>query len=441
MTYFGTDGIRMQADQFTPEFLTAVIRGLLSYAGDQAKILIGGDTRESTEWILADLEIILATFGIEYGSVGVMPTPAIYYCFSRMGFNFAIDITASHNPASDNGLKIFELGEHGPQKLSAAGCAAIEQSLAALQQDNPNFTPLSPILQEDLHTDALDLYRTHLLDYLGTADLHSLHLGIDCANGAMSVLGGRLFQQLGASVHYIHADATYGTKINHHAGSTHLTDLRKLVQKHHLDFGIAFDGDGDRCLLIDETGTTVDGDQILAMLIDFLGIRSFATTVMANQGLLNWARDEALIYEVTPVGDTAVAAAMLARQLEIGAEQSGHVILPGQTTGDGMLTALMVAKAAATTHRSLSSLASIFTKLPQITVNLPISATQKTAFESGAAAALTADFAAQLDPIAGRLLVRPSGTENLLRITMWGDDADQINALAHQLATKLEETL
>ena len=256
MIYFGTDGIRQKAEEFTPEFLAKIVKGLVDYAGDEIKVLIGGDTRESSEWILADLETALETFGLEYGNVGVLPTPGINYCFFNMGFDFAIDVTASHNPYTDNGIKIFERGKNYGQKLSEEGCETIEKALSA----ELSYTPASTSLREDLHADALELYTKHLTDYLGDADFSELKLGMDCANGATSVINKTIFEQFGAQVSLIHADPEYGTKINHNCGSTHLESLQELVTKNHLDFGIAFDGDGDRCLLVDVKGNVDIGE-------------------------------------------------------------------------------------------------------------------------------------------------------------------------------------
>lgn len=438
MKYFGTDGIRQAAEQFTPEFLSALVKGLINYTGDNVKVLIGGDTRESTAAILAELETVLETFGIEYGNVGILPTPAIHYCFAKMGFSVAIDVTASHNPYTDNGIKIFELSENGPRKLCTKGCTAIEEALV----NQGAYTMISPSLREDLHQEAIEIYTEHLKDYVGDVDLSTLHIGMDCANGATSVINKSVFADFGAKVELINADASYGTNINDHCGSTHLESLQNLVTSQNLDFGVAFDGDGDRCLVVDHTGRVVDGDQILAILTNALGLRSLAITVMANQGLLNWIKNEGLIHEVTPVGDTNVLLAMQEKQLEIGGEQSGHIILPGQLTGDGMLTALMLAKTVLQTGQDLHALAQIFPKLPQIMVNFTANPAQKQALhEKPASRTLLLDYAKKLEPISGRLLVRPSGTENLIRITMWGEDADQIAAYAHELKAKLEEVL
>lgn len=438
MKYFGTDGIRQPAEKFTPDFLMAVVQGLVNYGGDNIKVLLGGDTRESTEWILADLETALETFGIEYGNVGVLPTPAINYCFPQMGFSFAIDVTASHNPYTDNGIKIFELGENGPRKLSAAGRNAIEEALA----NTETFTPISPSLRENLHKDAVDLYVEHLKNYVGKMNFKAIRIGMDCANGAMSVIGKKVFKDLGARVLLTNADDHYGTDINNNCGSTHLEPLQALVKEHHLDFGVAFDGDGDRCILVDREGGIVDGDQILAILTHFLGLHSMAVTVMANQGLLNWAEEQNITCETTPVGDANVLAAMQEHGLEIGGEQSGHIILPGEPTGDGMLTALMMSRAILHLGQPLSKLAKIITKLPQVTVNLPATAAKKQALEEKPESRkLLLDYAKQLQDMSGRLLVRPSGTEDLIRITLWGENAEQIELLATTLKQQLEQIL
>lgn len=438
MKYFGTDGIRGEASKFTTEFLTKIVRGLIDYAGDEIKVLIGGDTRESSEWILSDLETILETFGIEYGNVGVLPTPAINYCFYQMGFDFAIDVTASHNPYHDNGIKIFERGATSGQKLSEHACEVIEKAIDSDQ----TYKLSAPTLREDLHDEAVTIYKEHLLNYLEIADFTGLHLGMDCANGATSVINKQVFEELGAKVELINADATYGQKINHDCGSTHLDQLKSLVTTNHLDFGIAFDGDGDRCLLIDHTGNEVDGDEIIAILTDYLHLDKIAITVMANQGIINWAKDHNIHAEITAVGDSNVAEAMRLQDIKIGGEQSGHIILPGETTGDGMLTSLMITKVVSETKHSLQDLAHIITKFPQVMVNLEATPEQKANLKtSDSAKQLLLDYDEKLKSVNGRLLVRPSGTEPLIRITMWGNDKDIITNFANELKDKLGATL
>lgn len=439
MKYFGTDGIRQPAEQFTPEFVARVVKGLVDYAGDTAKILIGGDTRESTEWILADIEAALESFGVDYGNVGVLPTPGINYCFPEMKYDYAIDVTASHNPYTDNGIKIFELGPDGTGvKLGDKGCEAIEAALAK-EQDYP---VTSPTIREDLHSEAVKIYQNHLIDYVGTANLTGLHIGMDCANGATSVINKTVFEELGATVEMINVNDAYNTKINKDCGSTHLEGLKALVTEQGLDFGVAFDGDGDRVLMVDHAGNTVDGDQIIAILAEYMKLDSIAVSVMANQGLLNWAKESGIRAEITPVGDSHVAAAMREHGIAIGGEQSGHVILPGEATGDGMLTALMVAKAVAATGRSLAELANIMTKYPQVNITLAATPAQKTNLATSDAVKSTiAQYEEKVKAINGRLLVRPSGTEPLIRITVWGDDESKISALAEELRDKLGEIL
>ena len=439
MKYFGTDGIRQKANKFTSDFLTLIVKGLADYSDNNAKVLIAGDTRESTEWILADLETALETFGLEYGNAGVLPTPAINYCFPKMGFNYAIDVTASHNPYTDNGIKIFELNANNTGiKLSTKGCEVIESALESKQ----TYSLVSPSLREDLHTDAITIYQNHLLEYLGSADFSGLHIGMDCANGATSVINKTIFTELGATVETIHVNDTYNTNINKDCGSTHLESLQALVTKQSLDFGVAFDGDGDRVLMVDKTGAIVDGDQIIAILANYLHLDSIAVTVMANQGILNWAESTGLKLEITPVGDSNVAAAMREKNIAIGGEQSGHVILPGEATGDGMLTALLVAKAISTTGKSLSELASIITKYPQVNLTLSATPAQKSSLATSSAVKdIISQYEEKVKSIDGRLLVRPSGTEDLIRITMWGNNENDINKLAEELKDKLANTL
>lgn len=438
MKHFGTDGIRQKAGKFTPEFLTLIVKGLVDYSGDNIKVFLAGDTRESTEWIIATLESALETFGIEYGNAGILPTPAINYCFYEMGFDFAIDVTASHNPYTDNGIKIIERGPSHSQKLCRKGREAIEKALESKQ----TYTLIPPTLREDLHNEALSLYMQHLQNYLGDVDFSQLHIAIDCANGATSVVNKTLFEKFGAKVEVLHCNAHYNTKINKDCGSTHLDSLAKLVHQKHLDFGAAFDGDGDRCLFIDNQGEVVDGDQTLALLSQFLQLDSIVTTVMANQGLLNWAKAQHIHTEITSVGDPNVVAAMLAHDIKIGSEQNGHVILPNHTSGDGMLTALLVAKAVTKTQKSLHDLAKIITKFPQVIVNLEVTPKQKQSFkENSKIQQLLLDFNQKLTSTEGRLLVRPSGTEPLIRITMWGKDKDTIAELANNLKHEMEKIL
>ena len=437
--FFGTDGIRQKAEDFTPKFLRLIAKGLVEYAGGaEIKVLIGGDTRESSEWILRDLEDAFETLGVEHGNVGILSTPAINYTFYAMGFDFAIDVTASHNPYTDNGIKIFERGAKGGQKLSDTGCEIIEKVL----ETGEDFEVVATELCEDLHNEAIKIYLDHLLEYVGPADFNGLKIGIDCANGATSVVGGENFEKLGAEVMTINCNADYGQGINNNCGSTHPEGLRELVIARNLDFGVAFDGDGDRVLMIDGSGEVIDGDQIIAILAGNLGLSAAVVTVMANQGLFDWADKNGVHLEVTAVGDQNVYSAMRQFGIEIGGEQSGHVILPGETTGDGILTALMVTKVITESGRTLADLAKAMIKFPQVIVNMPASLEQKNTLKnSEMAKKILLDYDKKLKMADGRLLVRPSGTENLIRITAWGRNETEIKKLADDLAAELKEVL
>lgn len=536
--YFGTDGIRQKAEAFTPGFIQAITLGIVRYLGNAretedgmerpAKILLGGDTRESTEWILRYFEEALETVGIDHGNVGVLPTPAINYAFYEMGYDLAIDVTASHNPASDNGIKIFERGDAigglesvmpggvGFQgtgttpsgkdlsarlkkypygiKLSQAGVNAIENAL----ENETGFDVGAVEFAEYLHDDARNRYLDHLKQYIENIgpsvlperkkpDFSALKIGLDCANGATSVTAKVIFEYFGAQVEVIHDDPTYGEKINQNCGSTHLESLTQLVKEKSLDFGAAFDGDGDRCLMVDRDGTVIDGDDMVACIASYLGLPKVAVTIMANKGLLNWSKNTGIALVMTDVGDQNVSAKMREEGILLGGEQSGHIILPGESMGDGVLTALVMTKIYNETHSkklnedkllisyeemqkaksnqtsknqtkpetknspdlnakqaaevSLSSLCSSLKKLPQTIKNQPVSHSLKNAFRnhSKLAEEFIAQQANKLEPLGWSLNIRASGTEELVRITIWGDNPEKITQKATKIASDLLE--
>ncbi|MBR3320115.1 phosphoglucosamine mutase [Candidatus Saccharibacteria bacterium] len=436
--YFGTDGIRGKAEMFTGEFIERVARGL-GVAGK--RVMIGGDTRESTERILEELEHSLDNGGAsEVGNVGVLSTPGINFAFYYLGYDFAIDVTASHNPYTDNGIKIFERGEESGIKLSLEGRERIEKSIA---DDSPQDLPMpteTNYLSDQRR--ALNYYEEHLLQYVGETDFAGMKVVLDCANGATGVIGGRLFEKLGAEVVVINNDVSFGTKINDGVGSTHIEGLVSLVREGGFDFGVAFDGDGDRCMMVDENGEVVDGDQLLAILAEQLELSKIVTTVMANQGLLNWGQENGVEVITTDVGDQNVAAEMRARGIKLGGEQSGHIILPGEAMGDGMLTALVVAKTMKKSGKKLSELTQKMKKLPQSSINIPASIDEKELFKTEPAFKhIIEEYGQKLKELDGRVLVRPSGTENLIRVTVWGGNQDRIDEAAKELANKITEEL
>lgn len=443
--YFATDGIRNKADYFTTDFLQKIALGLQKYgekktAGKEISVLVGGDTRESSEWILADLERAFESLGIECRSVGVLPTPAINYVFYKLGFDFAIDVTASHNPAVDNGIKIMERGEESGVKLSADGVEIIEETL----ENSESFPLVATNLQESLHEDAVQLYTEHLESYttaLGgkKADFKGLKLGIDFANGATSTIGADIFKKFGAEVEILHCEKKYGTKINDRAGSTHLEKLTALVKEKGLDCGIAYDGDGDRCLMVAKDGTTVKGDEIMAIIAEYLGLKQVVVTVMSNQGMFDWAKRKGVELEVVPVGDTNVSLAMREKKIQIGGEECGHIILPEQATGDGMLTSLAIVKIMAETGKDLAKLAGTVQIFPQVIHNMQATAEEKALLAKNTEIqAILAEFEHKIESESGRLLVRPSGTEELIRITLWGRDEVQIKNLSEEVRKALK---
>ena len=438
--YFGTDGIRGKAEMFTDEFLERIIRGL---EVENKRVLIGGDTRKSTKHILDNLKVSLANNGAkEIGDIEIFPTPGINYVMHSLVYDYAIDVTASHNPYTDNGIKIFEYTDDGGAKLSEEGRARIEKIL----EDNSPLKLDDPHIETSIYderTRGLDYYRKHLKKYLGeSTDLSGLKILLDCANGATGIIGERVFVELRAETRAINNDVNFGERINDGVGSTHIESLQAFIKGGDFDFGAAFDGDGDRCMLVDEKGNVVDGDQILVILAKYLKLDKIVATIMANQGLLNWGKANNVEVVTSDVGDQNVAKEMKERDIRMGGEQSGHIILPGEAMGDGMLTALMIAKVMKETNKKLSELSAEMIKTPQVLLNINVTDEEKAAFNnSKAVKSLVTKFAEKLEDLHGRVLARPSGTEKIIRVTMWGDDQKKINALALELADSLKEIL
>ncbi len=446
--YFGTDGIRGKAERFTTDFIYAVAVGLSRYAEtlniDAPRVMLGGDTRESTEWILRDFERAFEKLGIEYGNVGVLPTPGINYAFYAMNFDFAVDVTASHNPYTDNGIKVFERGEKSGVKLSEKGVLAIENSL----DDIRPVELAGGEYHTELHEDALECYTSHLEsvfseirpagDTDATSDLSGLKIGLDCANGATSVVAQGIFEKLGAEVAVINSSDEYSQLINRDAGSTHIEGLISLVKEKKLDYGCAFDGDGDRCLMVTGEGEVVTGDEMIAVLASWLKLPGVAATVMANQGLFDWAADTGVIVEVTDVGDQNVAKAMREKGILIGGEESGHIILPGEAMGDGVLTALVMSKVVAESGKSLKELIPM-KKVPMKLLGVKADAATKKRFKQGEFAEIIENYNGKITALSGKLLVRPSGTEELIRVTVWGNE--DVMALAEALTEDLQREI
>jgi phosphoglucosamine mutase len=427
---FGTDGVRGDANtDLTTPLIVALGRAAARVLGAEV-FLIGRDTRESGPRIEADLARGLTAEGARVVSLGVAPTPAVAYLAQRRGSPAAI-VSASHNPWQDNGVKL--VGPDG-RKLGDEAEAAIENALHRLIEDpeesrrstaasaaRSEANPTVEMARRDSSGEAdLDTYLAHLLSALEGRSLDGLRVVIDCAHGAASELGPRALRAAGATVEVLHA-APNGRNINDGCGSTNPEPLRRAVLASGADLGLALDGDADRVVAVDEKGELVDGDQIMVMTaLDWharhmLRNDAIAVTVMSNLGLRRALAGAGVAIVETPVGDRSVTAAMAARDLAIGGEQSGHIVFADlATTGDGVLTGLIVGDLVARRGVALSTLAASMTRLPQVLVNVRLA--QRVDFDdaSGPGRAIR-EIQAELGD-RGRVLVRSSGTEPVVRV-------------------------
>lgn len=433
---FGTDGVRGVAghpplDDTTVARLGAALVQVLG-KGSPARILVGRDTRESGASIERALARGVAAMGSEVVSTGVVPTPAVAVLTRQHDFDAGVVISASHNPFEDNGIKIFSgRGEKFDERLEAQ----IEACIADPHFEVPEGAVLS-LAEQDLR----EAYMAHAREaFPGAPDgLRGLRVGVDCAHGATATVAPALLSGLGIETAVIGA-APDGRNINLQCGSTHPEGLMRLVRDEQLALGLAFDGDGDRCLLVDHTGALVDGDAILLILALYLkqhGTLAHDTvvaTVMSNLGLELALRHHGITLRRTAVGDKYVMEEMQRTGYTLGGEQSGHVILSQHLfTGDGIVTALSVLRVMAETGRTLRDLASELVSYPQVLVNVRVGRRVPVA-EVPSLAATIADVERRLGE-SGRLLVRYSGTEPLLRVMIEGQDQAEIDRWAHEVA-------
>ena len=446
MKLFGTDGIRGKAGHapLEPETVARVGGALVKtmIANDPShrlRYVIGRDTRESGTWIEEQLARGLTAGGGSVVSAGVVPTPAIAYLARTEGFDAGIVISASHNPYEDNGIKIF--GGAGT-KLTEQLESSVEASVA-----DPSWSvPQQPGRIEHHDSDLADHYRVHLLEIMKTAGpLAGSKIVVDCANGATTPIAPALFKQLGFDVETIGVSPN-GRNINLECGSTHLDGLARAVVAKKARLGVAFDGDGDRALFVDHTGKIVDGDAVLLMSALHLKDRgrlpgpAVVATVMSNIGLEIALRDRGITLIRTAVGDKYVMEQMVKSGYVLGGEQSGHVIFSDHLfTGDGLATALNVLRIMADTGKELSELAGQLVTYPQVLVNVRVK--QRTDLSTVPAIASAMKKVEQDLAGNGRLLVRYSGTEPLLRIMLEGKDDGEIKLWANQIADVVRENL
>ncbi len=434
---FGTDGVRGLANaELTPGLaleLSAAAARVLARAGSVRPVaVLGRDPRVSGEMLQAAVAAGLASAGTDVLLVGVLPTPAIAFLTADLGADFGVVISASHNPMPDNGIKLFAAGG---VKLDDVLEDAIEASMA----DHAGWTaPTGDAIGRIAEVaDAGDRYLDHLAR-CAPASLAGVSVVVDCAHGAASAVAPQAYRRAGATVTVI-AGAPDGFNINDGVGSTHLDGLRAAVLAAGADVGIAHDGDADRCLAISADGSDVNGDAILAILAtefaarDELAGRTVVGTVMANLGFHKAMAAEKIAVRTTAVGDRYVLEEMRAGGFSLGGEQSGHIIISEQaTTGDGILTALHLLAAVASAGRSLAELAAIVTPLPQVLVNVKVTDKAVVAASAAVADAVTA-AAAELGD-AGRVLLRPSGTEPLVRVMVEAPTQESARTLADRVA-------
>ncbi len=441
---FGTDGVRGVANrELTAELalrLSVAAAGVLG--SDSLRhprrlvAVVGRDPRASGEFLEAAVVAGLASAGVDVWRLGVIPTPGVAH-WTAADADFGVMISASHNPMPDNGIKFFAMGG---RKLDDEVEDAIEAALDASAQ-RPEGAGVGRV--SDV-TGSVDRYVSHLTSTV-EASSRGLRVVLDCAEGAASVAAPMALREAGADVVAIH-DRPDGLNINDGCGSTHLASLQRAVVAAGADAGFAFDGDADRCLAVDAEGRVVDGDQLLAILAlasreaGALVDDTVVATVMSNLGFLVAMRAAGLRVVQTKVGDRYVLEEMRSGGFSLGGEQSGHVIMSDYaSTGDGILTALHVVARMAASHRSLADLAAVMKRMPQVLVNVPDVDKSRADTEPALLAAIR-DVEAQLGD-SGRVLLRPSGTEQLVRVMVEAESEDEARSQAARLADVVKLTL
>jgi len=448
MALFGTDGVRGLANGF----LTAELAVDLSIAaahilgevgaftredGHRPIAIVGQDSRASGEFLEASVVAGLASAGVDVYRVGVLPTPAVAYLVAETGADLGVMISASHNPMPDNGIKFFA---KGGGKLDDALEAAIEARMGE-KWDRPTGRNVGRVFDDN---SASERYLFHLLNSL-TTNLQGLTVVVDCANGAASRVAPKAYTRAGAQVIAISHEPN-GWNINENCGSTHLENLKAAVVEAGADLGIAHDGDADRCLAVDHQGNEIDGDFIMAILAADWQSRGLLTndtvvgTVMSNLGFIKAMESLDINVETTAVGDRYVLERMLAQNHALGGEQSGHIIMRHfANTGDGILTALALMQAIKSSGKTLQELATVMERFPQVLINVKDVAKEKLS-ESDRIKAAIAEHEKRLAD-SGRILVRPSGTERLVRVMVEAQSSDTAQKIAEEISALVRSEL
>lgn len=445
---FGTDGARGVANtELTCELAMNIGKAaamvlLDSETDSKPTILIGKDTRLSSDMLEGALTAGLCSVGANVVHLGTIPTPAVAFLVRKYNANAGIMISASHNPHEFNGIKIFNSDGY---KLPDA----LEDKIESIVLDNaiPYPTPSGDKLGSvSVLPNAVDDYINHIVDSV-EGNLKGLKIAVDCSNGSASSTAKKLFDLLGADCHIMN-DEPNGTNINEKCGSTHMEGLIDYVKANNMDCGVAFDGDADRCLAVDENGNLVDGDYVIAICAKDLQQRGMLNnstvvgTVMTNMGFNRFCDDNGIKFVSTSVGDRYVLESMLENDYSLGGEQSGHVIfLDYGTTGDGQLTGAQLLSIVKRSGKKLSELASIMQRYPQVLINVKVATEKKDKYFTDKTIKAEVEKVKEQLRHRGRILVRPSGTEPLIRVMLEGEDYKEISDLANNVAELIRERL
>lgn len=452
---FGTDGARGIANtELTCELAMGIGRAaamvLTEHSSKKPKVLIGMDTRASSQMLESAISAGLCSVGADVMLLGEIPTPAVAYLVRKYEYDAAIMISASHNPCEYNGIKIFQgSGYKLPDSL--------EEEIESIILDKSQIPPVrvggevgritySKTAQKD-YIDYLVNIVNNNAENNGFENLKGIRVAVDCSNGSASVTAPEIFMKLCNDCFFIAAHPN-GTNINENCGSTHLQLLQDFVVRNKCDVGLAFDGDADRFLAIDDNGEVVDGDKLIAIFAKFLKDNgalknnTAVVTVMSNLGFFKFCEENGINCEKTKVGDRYVLENMLENDYVIGGEQSGHIIFKDYaTTGDGQLSALMLLCVMKATGKKLSELSSVMQMYPQTLVNVKVSDFGKARFPNDEEIKKAISMAEKELGDKGRVLVRVSGTEPLVRIMIEGKNEDKINSLANEIAQVVKERL
>lgn len=452
MKYFGTDGIRRIANtELTPELVYKVAKAgayvLAKHSNHAPTILIGRDTRISGTLIESAMTAGFLSYGANVKLIGVIPTPGVAYLTKKLKADASVVISASHNTYDFNGIKYFSnKGMKIPDSLEEEIEEVLESGKIEELTAPSNKIGVSEV-REDLLDEYLYFFRKNFEDKFENINKENFVVAIDTANGATSVIADKVYIALGIK-HYIINNTPNGLNINADCGSTHLDMLKKFVVANKCNMGIAYDGDGDRCLCIDENGNEIDGDIIMAILAKHLKEQgklkdnTLVATVMSNLGLKKFCENNKIKFMQTKVGDRYVLEKLLKEGYNLGGEQSGHIIfLDYNPTGDGILTSLMLVSCILEQQSKLSKLAEIIKIYPQVLINAKVTNEKKYDFDKDEVIKKEIEKLEKEFSGNGRVLIRASGTEPLVRVMIEGENQEYITEKAKDLANLIEERL